>query len=185
MPNQATTDTHSETTAEVLGHIRASRAKLERLITELDEAALTRPGPDGGWSVKDHLAHLTAWRRMVLGYLDGRPQAEGLGIDPQISADGSEEDINAALEAQHKDKPLAEVVAEFRRVYDALSARLEAFDEADWHKPYPLTPPSTNARQGNIEGNTFFHDEEHLPWIEAALAAASRRGAEALANEVA
>jgi uncharacterized protein (TIGR03083 family) len=153
----------------VLSHIRESRAKLERLITELDEATLTRPGPEG-WSVKDHLAHLTAWRRMVLGYLDGKPQAEGLGIDPRLSAEGSEEDINAALEAQHKDKPLAQVVEEFRATYEALIARLAAFDEADWQKPYPLTPPSKNARQGNIEGNTFFHDEEHLPWIEAVLA---------------
>ena len=166
----ATPHSPSETTRAVLGHIRASRAKLERLITELDEAALTQPGPDGGWSVKDHLAHLTAWRRMVLGYLDGKPQAEGLGIDPAISRDGSEEDINAALEAQHKAKPLAQVVAEFRQVYDALIARLEQFTEADWQTPYPLHPPSQNPRQGNIEGNTFFHDEEHLPWIEAALA---------------
>ena len=128
-----------ETTAEVLGHIRASRAKLERLLTELDEAALTRPSPDGGWSVKDHLAHLTAWRRMVLGYLDGKPQAVGLGLDPAIPANGTEEDINAALDAKHKDLPLAQVIAEFRQVYDALIARLETFSEADWHAPYPLT----------------------------------------------
>lgn len=161
---------HSETTAAVLSQIRASRAKLERLITELDEAALTKPGPDGGWSVKDHLAHLTAWRRMVLGYMDGKPRAEGLGIDPQISATGSEEDLNAAVEAKHKAQPLAQVVAEFRQVYDALTARLATFAEADWQTPYPLHPPSPNPRQGNIEGNTFFHDEEHLPWIEAALA---------------
>src|SRR5690349_10685076 len=106
MTNQATPHVHSETTAQVLARISDSRAKLEQLITTLDEAALTRPGPEG-WSVKDHLAHLTAWRRMVLGFLDGRPQAEGLGIDPKIVADGTEEDINAALEAQHKDKPLA------------------------------------------------------------------------------
>ncbi|MCC7359980.1 MAG: DinB family protein [Anaerolineales bacterium] len=164
----------SETTAEVLSHIRASRAKLERLITELDEAALTRPGADGGWSVKDHLAHLTAWRRMVLGYLDGKPQAVGLGIDPAIAADGTEEDINAALDAKHKALPPAQVIAEFRQVYDALIARLEAFSEADWQTPYPLTPPAGNPRQGNIEGNTFFHDEEHLPWMEAVLAGQKR-----------
>jgi uncharacterized protein (TIGR03083 family) len=170
MTHQPIPVTPSETGREVLAHIQASRAKLERLITELDEDTLTRPGPDGGWSVKDHLAHLTAWRRMVLGYLDGKPQAEGLGIDPAVSANGSEEDINAALEAQHKDEPLAQVVAEFREVYDQLVARLAALEEAEWHAPYPLTPPSKNARQGNIEGNTFFHDEEHLPWIEAALA---------------
>jgi hypothetical protein len=106
---------------------------------------------------------------MVLGYLDGRPQAEGLGLDPH-QADGGEEEINAALEAKHKAQPLAQVVSEFRQVYDALIARLEQFSEADWQTPYPLNPPSENPRQGNIEGNTFFHDEEHLPWIEAALA---------------
>lgn len=160
--------TPSATGARVLDQIQQARQSVEQLVASLDEAALTAPGPDGGWSIKDHLAHLTAWRRMVLGYLDGRPAVEGLGVSPETYAQG-EDAINAALEAQHRERPLAQVLAEFRRVYDDLSARLAALTEAEWHQPYPHNPPSQNPRLDNIEGNTFAHDLEHLGWMEALL----------------
>jgi uncharacterized protein (TIGR03083 family) len=157
------------TTGRVLGEIRAARAEIEALLSRLDEAALTQPGPDGGWSVKDHLAHLTAWRRMVLGMLEGQPRHAGLGVD-QATYDQGEDAINAALEARAKGQPLAAVLAEFRQVYDELARRLARFDEAMWGEPYPLTPRPDHPRQDSITGNTYEHDREHLAWIEEALA---------------
>jgi len=151
------------TTTRVLDAIRDARARLEAVIAAHDEAALTRPGPEG-WSFKDHLAHLTAWRRMVLGYLDGQPQHVGLGLDPAVTAEG-EEAINAALHQRDQAKPWPQVLAEFRQAYDALTARLAAYTEADWQQPYPLTPSTGRPRLDNIEGNTFWHDDEHLGWV--------------------
>jgi len=152
------------TTIRVLDSIRASRARLEALIAARDEAALTRPGPEG-WSFKDHLAHMTAWRRMVMGYLDGKPQHIGLGLDSTV-AEAGEDAINAALHDRDQDKPWPQVLAEFRQVYDELVARLASYTEADWQAPYPLTPSSGRPRLPNIEGNTFAHDDEHVGWIE-------------------
>jgi uncharacterized protein (TIGR03083 family) len=153
----------------MLGEIRAARAEIEALLARLDEAALTRPGPDGGWSIKDHLAHLTAWRRMVLGLLAGQPRHAGLGVE-RATYDQGEDAINAALEAHAKEQLPAEVVAEFRQVYDDLVARLEQFDEATWNEPYPLTPRPAYPRVDSIAGNTYEHDREHLAWIEQSLA---------------
>jgi hypothetical protein len=107
---------------------------------------------------------------MVLGLLDGQPRHTALQVDTATYAQG-EDAINAALETRAKAQPLAEVVAEFRQVYDALVARLATFDEAAWHAPYPLQPRPQSARLGNIEGNTFEHDLEHLGWIEEQLRA--------------
>jgi uncharacterized protein (TIGR03083 family) len=158
----------SPTTERVLANIRSARAAVEQLLSRLDEPALTRPGPGGGWSIKDHLAHLTAWRRMVLGLLDGQPRHLGLQVDPVTYAQG-EDAINAALESRARRQPLSQVLAEFRQVYDTLETRLAAFDEAAWRQPYPLDPPPEDPRLGSIEGNTFEHDLEHLAWIEQAL----------------
>lgn len=151
------------TTTRVLDSIRAARARLEALIAAHDEAALVRPGPEG-WSFKDHLAHMTAWRRMVLGYLEGKPQHEGLGLDRAV-AEAGEEAINAALQARDRDKPWPQVLAEYRAVYDELVGRVADYTEGDWQAPYPLTPSTGRPRLGNIEGNTFDHDDEHLGWV--------------------
>jgi uncharacterized protein (TIGR03083 family) len=159
----------ASTTDRVLGEIQAVRTEIEVLLARLDEDALTRPGPEGGWSIKDHLAHLTAWRRMVLGLLDGQPRHAALGVDLATYRQG-EDAINAALAARANDQPLAKVVAEFRQVYDDLAARLAQFDEAAWQAPYPLKPRPTYPRLDSIAGNTFEHDREHLAWIEEALA---------------
>ncbi|MCC6188104.1 MAG: DinB family protein [Anaerolineales bacterium] len=160
--------TATSTTAQVLDRIQAARQALEAELAGLDEAALTRPGPDGGWSIKDHLAHLTAWRRMVLGMLAGQPRHVALQVEAATYAQG-EDAINVALAARSNSQPLAEVLSQFRQVYDELTAQLAGFDEATWHQPYPLTPRPKDGRLGNIEGNTFEHDREHLGYIQQLL----------------
>jgi len=160
-------DHHAPTTTHLLDSIRATRARLEDLIAQHDEAALVRPGPEG-WSFKDHLAHLTAWRRMVLGYLDGQPNFVGLGLDKAV-VDAGEDAINAAIQERDQDKPWPQVLAEFRQVYDDLVDRVSEYDESDWQQPYPLNPSTGRPRRGNIEGNTFAHDDEHLGWVQAWL----------------
>lgn len=158
----------TSTTAQVLDRIRAARQALEARLAGLDEAALTRPGPGGSWSIKDHLAHLTAWRRMVLGMLDGQPPHLALQVEAATYAQG-EDAINAALAARSSSQPVAEVLSQFRQVYDELAARLAGYDEATWRRPYPLTPRPKDGRLGNIAGNTFEHDLEHLGYIQQLL----------------
>ena len=42
--------------------LRACRDAERAIYGELDAADRDRPGDDGGWSAKDILAHLAAWR---------------------------------------------------------------------------------------------------------------------------
>src|SRR5437763_16940216 len=67
--------------AELLDRIGRSRPALETTIDSLSEAQLAAPGPGGGWSAKDHLAHLAAWERKALAELEGRPPHEVFGVD--------------------------------------------------------------------------------------------------------
>ena len=43
------------TADEVRARIESKRQELVDLIATIDEAALSAPGPDGGWAIKDHL----------------------------------------------------------------------------------------------------------------------------------
>ncbi len=147
---------------ELLQRIRTARAELERTLTGLGDAALSAPGPEG-WAVKDHLAHLAAWGRKVLSNMDGRQSAEALGVPEDVYQSGDWVAINEIVRAPDKDRPAAEIVAEYRRVHATLLQRIEALPEAEL---YGLDDTLRN----NIAGNTYGHDEEHRPWIETVLA---------------
>jgi hypothetical protein len=98
-----------------------------RLIAEMDEAAgrvgaaitaltdeqASRPAPDG-WSVKDHLAHLTFWHemrffevyRIARGGRPGFPLLEVVaGVDPI-------DEINEQFAANRRRLPLTQVLAD-------------------------------------------------------------------------
>ena len=147
---------------ELLERIRAARAALEAVLSGLDEAALAAPGPEG-WSVKDHLAHLAAWQRKVMANMDGQLSHVALGVPEAVYKGGDWVQINEYVRAPDKDKPVAEVLAEFRHVYAAINQRIAALPEAQLFG-------SDESLRNNIAGNTYDHDEEHLPWIQAVLA---------------
>jgi uncharacterized protein (TIGR03083 family) len=154
--------TDPKTKAELLARMRTARARLETILAGLDEATLAAPGPEG-WSVKDHLAHLAAWERKVLANLVGRASHEALGVPEAVYKSGDWVQINEYVRAPDKDRPVAEVVAEFRRVYPIITQRVAELPDEQLFG-------ADDSLLNNIAGNTYGHDEEHRPWIEAVLA---------------
>src|SRR5690348_17195004 len=92
---------------------RDEHAQLEALLGQIAEADQTRSGVTGTWSVKDHLAHLTWWEQRVIRMLGGAPDP----IDAIPGGEKSEDDINAYVYAQNRERPLAEVRAAFDASY--------------------------------------------------------------------
>jgi uncharacterized damage-inducible protein DinB len=162
------------TKAEVLERMALARQEVEAAIAGQSEAVLTRPGPDG-WSVKDHLAHLSVWQRSLIALLEGGSRPAALGIDrvSQEEESGFAE-INAVLHERTKDQPLAQVLAEFRQSRRDLLTVLDRMTDDDLYKPYshyqPNDPPyNPDPVIGWIAGNTFGHEEEHLAWFAGLL----------------
>jgi len=153
--------TDPKNNAELLDRIRAARAELDRTVAGLDEAALSAAGPEG-WAVKDHLAHLAAWGRKVLGNMDGRSGPEVLGVPQDVYNRGDWVEINEFVRAPDKERPAAEILAEYRRVHETLLQRIEGLPEAELFG-------QDDRLLSNIRGNTYDHDDEHRPWIEAVL----------------
>ena len=46
---------------ELISELTRVRAELKAIIDDLSEAHLLAPGAEGNWSVRDVLAHITAW----------------------------------------------------------------------------------------------------------------------------
>ena len=155
--------------AELLARINDSRAALELLVNRLDEDRAVAPGADG-WSVKDHLAHVAVWERSLLALLEGRPRHEGMGLDRATYEDGDSDAINAALYARHHDRPLSEVLADFRATHERLLSVLSGMSDEDLYRPYSHYQPGESPQNddpviGWIAGNTFGHYDEHAGWI--------------------
>jgi hypothetical protein len=80
----------------------------------------------GGWSPKQHMAHLTAWERyLMVNVLDGEPGHAALGDDGASYTHVSMEQANATIARQAAAAPLADVQADFIAVHAALHLRLE------------------------------------------------------------
>lgn len=153
--------------AELIERIRHEYAALEQAIGRLSEAQMLAP-VENGWTIKDILAHIAAWQRILLQFhLGRRPFAEATGVATLDYATDSVETINQALYLHHKDRPLPEVLAALRQAYDNVLATIELLDEAEIFRSY--TPPGRDSGGKLIDwivGDTYDHYMEHRATIE-------------------
>lgn len=168
------------TKAELVARIERGRAELEQLIAPLTEAELVAPGPDGGWSIKDHLAHLAAWERGIAALLRRQPRWEAMGLDRETVLATDEDGVNALLDQQNRDRSLSEVLAALRQAQKEMSGALDSLEDADLFKPYSFYESGEESDESEAEdgppvigwiiGNTYDHYDEHRGYIEAILA---------------
>ncbi|MDP9314859.1 MAG: ClbS/DfsB family four-helix bundle protein [Chloroflexota bacterium] len=163
-----------QTIAELVVRIREERAALEAVIRPLRESELVRPGVEG-WSIKDHLAHIAVWERVLVGkHLEGRTFAEAAGMDPATAAATiemtAETGLNEWFYRRDRHRPLAEVLTEFeaahREVLRAVGELRDAALTASSDHDQGYAPTLLQA----IIGDTYAHYQEHRWIIERLLA---------------
>jgi hypothetical protein len=152
--------------AELMLLIQRERAALEEVVGRLGEEELTRPGPEG-WSVKDHLAHIVTWEQILLiHHLKGHSFAEATAMDEATAtateAMTAETGLNDFFFKRDKDRPLAEVLADFQESHRRILAALEAESFESLLRPYHDDKPLLNW----VRGDTYGHYEEHRQLIE-------------------
>ena len=160
------------TKTELLSEIEQSWTRLNTALNKLTESQLTAIQDDQGWTVKDHVIHLTRWERSVVFFLQGLPRHQGLDVEESVYLKGPDDAINAVIYHQTRDVSGNEALAEFRATHQQLVQLLQSLTDNDLHKHYrdylPQEPgdgegpPAINV----IYGNTAHHFDEHLEWIE-------------------
>jgi hypothetical protein len=170
-------ETPPQTIEELLARIADGWALLNRRIAPLSSARLTPPGPEGGWSVKDHLAHLAVWEGMLIALLEGKPIHSAFGLSrAEYGALESTDALNAIIAEQNKGLSLDEVMERSEETHAQLVAKIGALADEDLSKPItyfqPDDPDGPDERPVLVKiiGDTYGHYAEHLPWIEAILA---------------
>jgi hypothetical protein len=151
---------HPKTKTELLESTFAERVKLEEKIYGLTPEEMTYPGSMGEWSVKDILQHLVDWeQRWISWYEAGRRGDEVHTPEPGYNWREMGK-LNEYYRLKHKDRPMAEVMADFHTSYQQILKVIEKIPEEDmltiglypWTGKLPLI--------AWIAGNTC----EHYKW---------------------
>jgi len=159
----------------LLDAMRTGYAALEKTLAPLDEAQMTTPGVNGTWSIKDNIAHIVTWQRVLLDRLRAAARNE---TPTSYGSDQADEDIdrlNEQFYQQSKSRPLAGVLADFRSTYAQIEEAVQSTSEEDlidsqrftWAKGVPLWR--------YVAGDTYEHYLEHITSIQGWLSGPGRR----------
>jgi len=138
--------------SDLIQHYTEMRRGLIEVIAGLSEAQMVEPSING-WSVKDHLAHLTVWdeiRVLEIGRIS-------TGLDsawPHMTEEQNEA-LNSITHAMRSGLPLTQVMAELtaarQHVLDAISR---------------ATPRGLDGSLYGEAGLRSGHDAQHAEWIK-------------------
>ncbi len=147
-----------------LDTLRVERAQWEALLGEVGEARMLQPGAAGEWSVKDIIAHVTWGERETVELLQAHALAgSDLWNLPQ-------DDRNAVVFEENRDRPLHEVLAEAQQVYAQLLVVLGTLSEEDLTDPRRFrNMPANWIPWKIIAGCSYEHYQQHTPSIRAWL----------------
>jgi uncharacterized damage-inducible protein DinB len=163
------------TREEFLAMVHAARADWEATLARIPEERLTEPGLAGGWSAKDTIAHVTWSEREMVGVIRERAL-----VGSPLWALGQDE-RNAAVYAENRDRPLDEVLAKARAVWAELLPGLESLSDEDLNDPSrfrELAESFPGVLPWQIfAGSTFKHYGEHAADLRAWLDGGERSGA--------
>jgi len=161
--------TEIPTKSELIAEIRREWTLLETLLNSLSEEQMTTPDVEGPWSVKDMLAHLSAWEKVLLDRL-GAALSRGTAQYPPILSEDDVHRFNARVYTENQDRSLSAVLQEFRNLYTGVLTVVEALGESFLTHPMPLDYPLDNLIAWQIiRANTSDHYQEHRLAVEAWL----------------
>jgi len=157
---------------QLLADMQKERLALEHFLKGLSPDQMSGPAVLGAWTVKDVLAHLVAWEQMVLGWFTTGQR----GDTPHLPAEGYKWNelpaLNQHIYEQHRDRPLVEVLTQFRESYPQIQALTETLCEsALFHRGY-FPWAGNNAMASYINSCTASHYRWARKEIQKGLKAA-------------
>ena len=113
---------------ETIQFFRNDHQKLKDVISKLTESRIATDKVQGSWTVRDILAHISAWNWEII------MQAEGVlsGIRPWHNSK-TEAEFNREAVKTRESWPVEKVISEGDESFDALISKIESFSEEDWN----------------------------------------------------
>ena len=110
-----------------------------------------------GWSIRDLVAHLSAWHEMFLRWYGEGAQ----GARPELPAPGygwnQTPELNRAIWKKHKDRVWEDVWADFERGYEEILGIAEGLTEEELLEPGAYAWTGKNPLRTYLGANTASH----------------------------
>lgn len=141
---------------QVIERLEDRWADFHQSFQDLSESQMTRPGPVGGWSIKDILAHVRAWEEEALKafplILENKRLPRYKDLYGGINA------FNAMTCETNRDLPLKTVLSNLEDTHKRLMAYLRSLPEEQFGS-------GTRFRR-RLAADTFNHYPEHTETIK-------------------
>jgi hypothetical protein len=139
----------------LLETLAAARDREGRLLSRCDDEP---PRSPGAWTIKDHVAHLSAWREHAVHSLD--VIRAGDPLPPYDDIDSR----NERIYAENRDRSAADVRAAAKASYQHLMDAVAACSEDQLWSP---RPDGGRSVWRLVPGNGHAHLAQHLTYLDA------------------
>ncbi|HTK09429.1 MAG TPA: ClbS/DfsB family four-helix bundle protein [Ktedonobacteraceae bacterium] len=150
--------------AVLLQQMHDDYTQLELLLEPLTPEQVTIPGVNGSWSIKDNLAHLTAWMDYAIQTVQAVHDHTSF-TDPY--ANQEDDESNETLYQAWKDRPYTEIRQQFQTNFQSFVRGVESLSEEQINA---VPPWASRPLALTIIGNSTEHFQEHRELIEKWLA---------------
>ncbi len=161
--------------SELVETLQTERARWDALLSEVRPEEMDLPGVCGEWSVKNLAAHLAAWERRPVAWLEAIRNGTQPQPAPWPQDLTGDDPINAWIFEANRNRPWREVLDESRQVSEQLRASLQYVSEQDLITPARFEWLGESSVLDSIACNSYAHYREHGEMIRAWLDNARRR----------
>ena len=166
-----------KTKEQVLQAMNDSHAEMSNYLASLTPEQRVAPVLDNSWSVKDSLAHLAAWQKMTVGWLEASLRGEDVKRwtpDYQQPDDPAQWNVvinafNDYLYERDRNRSWDEIMDDLNSGHDDLSMVVQLMSPADIFDPNRFAWRKGSPAIDMIGGNTYGHYEEHLGYMQQAF----------------
>lgn len=115
-----------------------------------------------GWTIKDHLAHLTHWEQWLLRHhIVGEPPQDILKLDSVMMEDFDVDRANEIVLQQSRAHSLAKVLDNFHQTHAEVVATLRQMPFDKLLQPRYADDPEQRPLLNWVAGDTYEHYQEH------------------------
>jgi hypothetical protein len=158
----------ARTREELRQRIRDEQQFWRSLVAAVGRDRMDEPGPMGDWTFKDLASHLAGWRNRNIARLEAAGRGTPEPRPPWPAELEDDDDINPWIRERDLARPLDDVLGDYDRSFDRLSAAIDALpDEAVTTRGYF----GWMGDESVLETDWFSHlHDEHEPSIREWLA---------------
>ena len=162
--------TGNETKEEMIAQLHADRRQLEEILSRLTTEEMEIEGVQGERSVKDIIAHITAWERYGIEWIQSVSQGQKPEMPvPETSMDELRKNMammNAEIHEKNKNRPLEEILDESRQSFELLVKEIETLSEESLDSIYNYEWAKEPVSGRHVIAWRYWHYRAHLKYIQ-------------------